>query len=443
MRVTRTLFTARFQQIWSHSGFRRYLTNAGWLLAARVLTLATSFLATLYIARGLGPENFGQLSYALSFVALFGVLASLGIDGILYRDLIRFPERRESILGTALSIRLFSGMIVMILAASLGFHLTDDVSALLICVLSGTLLLSSFQLLQFEFQARALSKYPSIIAITVAIVLSLLKVVVVASGEGIIYLALLLLLEPILYGVAYLVAYHRYSQASVRRWRFDSTYARTLLIDSMPLIAFSAFSVIYARIDQVFIKHLLDARSVGIYDAAVRIAELWIFIPGLITTALFPALVNAKSVSEETYNKRLARLVLVLLSVAFVIAASVSLLAPLLMYILYGEMFAEGIPVLRIYVWALVGTSFGVLITQYLVTENLRRILTFIAFVPMAVNVGLNILWIPSYGIVGAAYATLISYSLTPLALLLFQETRSRIAAITRASAMLLQQRDF
>jgi len=386
------------------------------------------------VARGLGPENYGQLSYALSFTALFGIIASLGIDGILYRDLIRFPDRRESILGTALAIRLVTGACTGILAASLGFLLTDDVSAVVILVLSGTFFLSSFQLLQFEFQARAESKYPSLVAIGIALILNGLKVAVIASDQGVLYLAAVLLLEPILYAGAYLYAYSRFSQASMRRWRFDSQYARSLLLDSTPLIAFSAFSIVYARIDQVLIKHLIDARAVGMYDAAVRIAELWAFIPGLLITSVFPAIINARTVSEKLYNKRLGRLALLLFILAIGVSAVVSFLAPFIMSTLYGAEFLEGIPVLQIYVWAFVGTSLGILVTQYLVAENRRKILTFIALVPMLVNVGLNLAWLPVYGIVGAAYATVISYSLTPLMLLLFKSTRTRLKAILTPS---------
>lgn len=428
----RALLSVR--RAWAHAGFRKYLGNAGWLFGARILTLGISFLATLYVARNLGPESYGQLSYATSFIALFGFVASLGIDGILYRDLIRHPEKKEAFLGTALFLKLAAGTVAagMAIALSRSFA-SDDVSSILILVLAATFILNAFQIIQFEFQARADSKYPSLVGIGVAIVLNLLKVLVIVAGEGVIYLACILLFESVLYAVAYLWIYARKHAQSLPRWHFDRVYAISLLKDSFPLIALSAFSIIYARIDQVFIKHLIDAHAVGIYDAAVRVAEIWSFIPGLLIAALFPAIVNAKSVSGDLYSKRLGRLAALLISIAIGTAFVVSLSAPLIMRVLYGEAFMAGVPVLQVYVWAFIGTSLGILITQYLVTENLRRILTVVAFVPMFVNVLLNLLWIPRYGVVGAAYATLISYSLMPFMLLAFRQTRTQVSAMARS----------
>jgi O-antigen/teichoic acid export membrane protein len=420
--------------IWKHTGFQKYVRNTGWIFGAKVFTLGVSFIATLYVARTLGPTNFGQLSYATSFVALFGFIASLGTETILYRDLIRHPERSNLMLGTAFSIRLLAGICAAIISVCLAFLLVeDDVSSFLVLILSGTFVLSAFQVILFDFQSRADSKYPSIIAVAISIILNLLKVSVIATGNGVIYLASILLLEAVLYAIAYLYIYMKIARGSVLRWRFDKGYALSLLKDSAPLIALTGFAMIYARIDQVFIKHLIDATAVGVYDAAVRVAELWTFLPGILLAALTPAIVNAKSVSDQLYNQRLGRLGLLITVIAVAAASGVTLLAPLIIRILYGEAFMAGVPVLQVYVWSLIGTSLGILISYYLITENFRKILAFMGLVPMLANVILNILWIPAYGIMGAAYATLISYSLMPLMLLFFRPTRERLVAILRS----------
>lgn len=414
----------------NHEGFRRYSANTGWIFAARIATLATSFIATLYIARTLGPENYGQLSYAVSFVALFGFLASLGIDTILYRDLVRHPEKREKILSTAFVVRLITGTIAALITASVGYTLTDDVSRLAVIILSSTFVLSAFHLIQFEFQARAESKYPSIIAATTAIFLGILKIAVVALGGGVLYLAGIIVLESLLLAGAYLYTYARFRSSSLFTHSFDSVYARALILDSLPFVALSAFTIIYARIDQVFIKHLLDATSVGVYDAAIRLSDVWFFLPGILLSSLFPAIINGKTTSEEVFNRRLGHLAFLLAGIAVAVATTLSLLAPHLMQFLYGDAYAAGIPVLQIYAWSFIGASLGFLVNHYLAAENYRVILAIIAFVPMALNIVLNLMWIPQFGIVGAAYATLISYSLVPFMLFFFRPTRERIRAV-------------
>ncbi len=416
---------------WAESSFQKYFKNMSWMFGTRIISMGISFLAIIYIARVLGPTNFGQLSYALSFVALFGFIASLGIDSILYRDLIKYPEKRLQFLGTAFSIKFYAGVFAAIIIITFAlFFVEDDVSKILIFILSGTFILNAFQIIIFDFQSRADSKYPSIVTLVVTLILNILKIAVIANGHGVIYLALILLLESLLYAVLYVFIYEKKTHDTITLWRFDRQYALSLLKDSSPLIILSTFSIIYTRIDQVFIKHMIDATAVGLYDSAVRVSEVWYFIPLVIVTALYPAIINAKKTSEELYNKRLGKLALLLFFLAVIISIPVSLFAPFITHLLYGNAFIDGAAVLNIYVWSTIGTFLGVLVFQYLITENYRKILSFIAFVPMICNVILNILWIPIYGIQGAAYATLISYSLIPLSLLLFKKTRTQLIKI-------------
>jgi O-antigen/teichoic acid export membrane protein len=411
---------------WAHAGFQKYFRNTGWLFASRILCMGISFLTTAFVARKLGPGNFGQLSYALSFVSIFSVLATLGVDTILYRDLIKNPDKKKEYLGSALIIKLLAGFFTAILVSiSAFFFAENDVSKTLILILSGTFIFNAFQIINYEFQARAKSKYPSIISFLVTLILNILKILVILSGKGVIYLAFILLLESILYAIFYWFIYEKKIEGKIFEWKFDKSIAITLLKDSWPLIFTSAFVLVYSRIDQIFIKSMMGAHSVGIYGSAVNIAEVWYFIPGIIVFSLFPAIVNAKKTSKELYHARLKKLSIILAVLAIAIALPVTILAPLIIKIIYGTAFMEGVIILQIYVWANVGTFLGVLTDNYLIAENYKNILLFRSLIPMIVNIILNIIWIPKYGIVGSAYATLISYSLGPLSLLLFKKTRN------------------
>ncbi|HEY0948509.1 MAG TPA: flippase [Candidatus Paceibacterota bacterium] len=404
---------------WIHQGFRRYFKNATWLLGGRMLTLGISFLATLFIARNLGPENYGQISYALSVVGLVGFLAPLGLDTILFRELIKEPEKRSQLLGTSFVLRMGAGILTAVVAGVLAATVAaDDVSRILILILAGTFILVPFQVISFAFLARAESKYPTLISILATIVLNILKVCVMLAGEGVIYLALILLLEPALYAVMYVYLYRTRFHNRLRDWVWEPTLARRLLADSLPIMFLSAFTVIYARIDQVFIKHFIDAEAVGIYDAAVRLTDLWNFIPGAIASALFPAIVNAHRSDERVFERRMLRISWLFVAIPVGISMFVMLLAPFVVPLLYGPEFAATIPVLQVYIWSFVGTSLSILVHTYLTTKNKRLVLVLSALVPMTVNIVCNLLWIPAYGILGAAYATVLSYSLVPLFIL-------------------------
>ncbi len=409
---------------WNHSGFQKYLKNTSWMFAGRVATMGISFLATLYIARNLGPTNFGQLSYALSVIGLIGFVAPLGLDGILYRELIKRPEERKVLLGTAFLLRFIAGSITTILAiATTLFISTDDVSRILIAILAGTFLLNPFQLINYAFLAKTNSKYQAIISTFVTIILNVLKILVIVFGEGIIYIALVLLLEQVLYALAYVFLYYQKTGEKLHEWKWSTPAAKALLKDSLPIVLLSAFTLVYARIDQVFIKHFLGATEVGLYDAAVRLVDVWNFIPGIIATALFPAIVNAHTASSTLFSSRIKKISIFFIVLPALIALTITLLASFIVNILYGVAFAGTIPVLQVYIWSTIGTSLGILVQTYFTVRNERILLILSSFIPMLINVGLNILWIPQYGIIGSAYATLVSYSLVPLFFLFKRKT--------------------
>lgn len=405
---------------WSKSeGFKKYSRNAGWLILGRVITLVVSFFTTIYIARTLGPTNYGQLSYALSFVGIFSFIYSLGIDQVLYRDLVRFPDQRNTYLGTAFWLRAGAAVLATIICIGFAFGGSErDVSLIMIVVIASTFIFNAFAVINYEFQAQVESKKLAVIGAISSLTLNIAKVLVIFFGEGVLYLAIIYACESILYAILYVI-YRTRRFGSIFNWRFDRKVAFGMLRDSWPILFASAFALIYVRIDQVMIKNLIDTASVGVYDAAVRIAEVWHFIPNAIASSVFPAIVNAKSVSEGVYQQRLIRLIVILVAIAIAIALPIVFLSDFIMQMLYGVEFVSGAGVLSIYVWGGIGMSLGLISSFYLVTENKRTLMFVSSLLTMLVNIVLNLILIPKYGIVGSAWATFISYLLLGLPLLL------------------------
>ncbi len=185
--------------------------------------------------------------------------------------------------------------------------------------------------------------------------------------------------------------------------------------NSWPLIITAVFSVIYTRIDQVMLKNMIDASSVGIYDAAVRLSEAWNFIPAIIVSSFFPAIVNAKKISIQTYKKRLLALIGGLASLALIVAIPTSLFSNFIIHLLYGELYYMSAPVLSIYIWSGIWFSISLVLHYFLINENRPQILFYSSLIAMVINVGLNLYLIPLYGITGAAWATFISYVIISL----------------------------
>ena len=395
-----------------HIGFRKYAKNTSWVLIGKFSTMAISFIATLYIARNLGPTNFGELSYAISFTGLFSFIASFGIDAVLYRELIKYPELRQKLIGTAIFIKLCAGLAAMTLVITSAFLFSPkDVSFILVCVLSGSFIFNAFNSITTEFGAIVQNKGVSIVSIIVTFILNFAKILTMFLGGGVIYLAIILLAESIMYAVAFLFLHTR-TFGSLSQVSFDKKIARGLIYDAWPFILASACAVVYARIDQVMLKNIIDATAVGLYDSAVRLTELWYFIPTVIAGTLFPAIVLSRSHSSAVYKRRTFALFGLVLTIGIIITLLIYLFSAQIIHIIYGQSFNAAIPILQIYVWTILPTFAIIVANQILLAENARMLLFTSAALGMATNVGGNLILIPEYQAAGAAISTLLSSSI-------------------------------
>lgn len=415
------------KQYFYHEGFKKYFKNTGWLFLARFINLAIAFFVTAYVARYLGPANYGLLSYAISFVSLFVFIVNLGIDHILFRNLISEPEKKDQHLGTAFILRLAGAITAFLVIILISFQTNSDyLTNILILIIAFAFIFQPFNVLNYFFQSRVQSKYVSLSTIGVTILLSFIKVGIVLLDKGIIYFAFISVLETFFYAIFYIFFYKKLG-FSIFNWKFDKSIAISLMHDSWPLIFSTVFTLIYSRIDQVMIMHYYNETAVGLYDAAVRIAEIWYLVPGIIISSVFPALVNAKKSDEQLYRKRLIDLFILIFILGLGFSLSISLLSYFIIYIIFGSAFISATSILQIYVWGGIGYTLFFAVNQFLITENYTKIIFFSTLIGMIVNLLLNVILIKSVGLNGAAWATLISYSLLPISMIIFKKVRIKL----------------
>jgi len=254
---------------------------------------------------------------------------------------------------------------------------------------------------------------------------SSLKILLIILEAPLIYFAIVFSVEFLMAAAGFLLVY-KHNKLKIIKWKFRKETAMNLLKDSWPLILSGLVIAIYAKIDQVMIKNMLDNKELGYYATAVRLSEAWYFIPVALTNSIFPAVINAKNVSNEFYINRIQKLYDILAWMAISIAVPVSIFSKDIINIIFGNEFLSAAPVLTIYIWAGVAVFLGVASSQYLITENYTKLSFSRNFVGMIFNVALNFILIPKYGIVGAAVATLISYSLATFSIILFPKTRKQ-----------------
>jgi O-antigen/teichoic acid export membrane protein len=428
--------TTTLQQFTMHFSerFKLYFYNTSWLLFERVFIQAITIIVGIIVTRYQGPMRFGLLSYASSYIGLFGAIASLGLDSIVVQMLVRKPEDRETILGTSFLLKLLGSIVAVLVIGTVLYYSDEDVeSKLLISIVSTSYIFQSLTVVEFHFTAVVASKYYVYARTAQTIVSSIIRIMFVLLRASLVWFAWLLVFDACFLGITGLLMY-RQKGNSLRHWNFKTATATNLLRQSWPLMLSTIAVGIYMKIDQVMVKKMLDASAVGYYAAAVRLSEGWYFIPAIITSSLFPAIIKAKSLGAEYYRSSMLSLYNVITWLFLLLSIPIAIFSNQIVVLLLGTSFAAAGPVLQIHIWSAYFVFIGVASSRWLLVENLQIIDLLQTIVGAIVNVGLNIWFIPWFGIKGAAVSTLIAYFFgSQFLLFFFKKGRGNLLLIVKA----------
>lgn len=389
---------------------RKVIGNTAWLFADRILRMVIGLIVGLWVARYLGPEQFGLYNYAIAFVALWGTFATLGLDSIVVRDIVREPSCRDETLGTAFVLKFLGGIAILLLTTGTISLLrpNDNLAYWLVAIIAAGTVFQAFDTTDFWFQSQVQSKYSVYGKTTAYLVVNLIKVALIQMHAPLIAFAWAALAEIALGAVGVVVAY-RVKGQHLRAWRFSFFRAKALLKQSWPLIFSGIVIMIYMRIDQLMLGMLIGDKAVGIYSAAVKVSELWYFVPGAIVNSVFPSIIEAKTISENLYYERLQKVLNLMSILSYAIAIPVTLFSSKIITLLYDESYLEAGPILATHVWAGVFVSLGVTRSSWIIAEGLMKFSFATTAAGAVINVILNLFLINRYGGMGAAVATVIA----------------------------------
>jgi PST family polysaccharide transporter len=388
----------------------KIVDNIGWLFFDKVLRMGVGLLVGVWVARYLGPTQFGLYSFATAFVGMFGAVAGLGLQSIVVRDLVRHPENKSETLGTAAALQLAGGLVAYGLLMGTIFWLRpdDDLAQVLVALLGSVLLFKSSEIAATWFESQVQSKYTVWVQNGCFLVFAAIKIALILQGSPLIAFAWAAVGEALFVALLLFLALGMNGQR-LNQLRLSLARARTLLQDSWPLLMSGIAIMIYMKIDQIMLGQIVGDDAVGIYSAAVRISEVWYFIPMVIVASTFPSILEAKKHSERQYYQRLQQLYDLMVLISIGIALPMTFLSTPLVTALFGQEFASAGPVLGIHIWASVFVFLGVASSKWFVVEN-RQILSFQrTALGAAVNIVFNFLLIPKFGAIGAAVATVVA----------------------------------
>ena len=405
----------------------RYIHNSLWIIGEKVAGLSLSFLATIFVARYLGPEAFGLLAYSLSLVSIFSAAGHMGLAGLVVRDIVKYPEERAATVGTTAALKfigLGAGYVVLVVYAA-AYEGVGTVAFQLVIVAGAALLLKPAEVLEFWFQAFVQARHISLARLASNLASAGLRLFLVASGASLVLFAL----APVAQGVvvAAILVYFFRRKASLRlsELRVSWARARSLLAQGWIIYLGSIFAVVYLKVDQVMLRWLAGAGDVGQYAVAAQFSEALYFLPVAIVATVFPKLIELRQRSESEFYVRLQQLLDLLFIMGVTVALLLTVSAGWIIGTLFGETYAASAGILIIHVWSAIFVFMRAAVSKWILIENALYFSLLTQGLGALVNVGLNYWWIPDHGGIGAAYATLCSYAVASfLALGLYSKSR-------------------
>lgn len=390
---------------------QKVIGNTGWLFGDKILRMGMGLLVGAWIARYLGPGQFGLLSYAGAFVSLFSAIATMGLDGIVVRNIVRDPSCRDEALGSAFALKFVGGVVTLLLSfvAIVILRPDDALTHWLVVIAGAATIFQAFDAIDFWFQSQVQSKYTVYARNGAFLAVTAIKVVLIVIKAPLIAFAWSNAAEIALGGAGLVFAYKK-AGFHVLSLKGSTVYAKVLLRDSWPLILSSAVIMIYMRIDQVMLGQMVGDKEVGIYSAAVRLAEAWYFVPMAVASSTFPSVVEAKALGEERFYKRLQKLYNLMAFMAYAVAVPATFLSGWVIEILFGAAYSKAGPMLAVLIWAGIFTNLGVARSSFLTTMNWTRIHLMTVSLGCIINIAMNYVLIPKYGGMGAVIASLVAY---------------------------------
>ena len=391
-------------------GLKKILANSGWMMSEQIIRMLVGLFVSAWIARHLGPTQFGQLSFAISFASLFGIFATLGLNRILVRELVSNADKpgyATVLISSVIAIRM-SAAICMFVLCTLIAWLANQGDLILVGIISAGFFFSVFDCIELFFQSRTEARL-TVVSRTLAFsIVTIIKIALLISGAGLVAFALVTLVEFALAALSLWLVY-RWRGFKVDFSEIDWTLAARLVGESWPEIIAGFSVMLFMRIDQVMLQNMIGSKAVGIFSVATRLSEAWYFIPTALVASTFPSIVRQREIDPINYIRRLQQLMSGLVALAYLAILTTTFLALPVISFLYGPAYIESAQVLVIHIWCGLFVSLGISSGSWIMAERKIKLNLYRALFGAVTNVLLNLIFIQKYGVIGAAYATLAS----------------------------------
>lgn len=406
------------------SGLKRYLLNTYWLFTTQGVRLLIGLFISLWVARYLGPEQYGTYNYVMSWIYIFVAISSFGITDILIKKLVENKNMSSLILNNAFYLRIMTGTIsFLLLATSLYLNPQSAEIEKYICIVSPILLFHSFDIIDFFYIAEVKAKESALVRILQLILSAGIKVYLIKIEANLIWFIIMTVFDSVFYAIVIYLKYtSNYNDFIFKRPELKEI--KDLALQSFPLMTTALSTILLSRSDQIIIGNLISQEQLGFYSSAIKIIEIISIFSLIVTQSFFPAIINSKTNLQKYYH-RFVRLSRLLLFSNIIFAFLLFYFSELIIRLLFGENFLPSKDILSLLAFTLPLIGMQNISYRWYLAENLQKLLILKSILLPTMNIVLNFYLIPIFGIQGAAYASITTYLTYFLFFeLLFKKTR-------------------
>ncbi len=388
------------------------LKNAAWIVGCKCVQALLGLVISMLSARYLGPANYGIINYAASVVAFVIPVMQLGLRSTLVQEFINDPEGEGKTLGTALCMNMVSALACMVGVVTFVYAVNgDEKTTVAVCALySINLFFQALEMIQYWFQSKLMSKYPSVVALAAYAVMSAYKIFLLVTEKSVHWFALSQSLDYAVIAAALLIIYKKLGG---ERLRFSFSRAREMFAKSRYYIISGLMVTVFQQTDRFMIKLMLGDAETGYYSAAVACAGISGFVFAAIIDSMRPVILEAKNKSQEDFENNMSLLYSIVFYLSLMQCIVMTVGASLIIYVLYGNEYLAAIPALQVIVWYVTYSYFGSVRNIWILAEKKQKYLWIINLSGAILNVALNYFMISAWGIVGASVASVLTQLFT------------------------------
>ena len=386
-----------------------FLDNVLWIVGGQILHAVISFLISIIAARAFDKDGYGLINTVISYVSLATAFAALGYNGIITKKFADDPENCNKYIWSGMVFRLIASLASILILQVLVFitNRGDTQRHMLTFINSLTLLFNVFDLIVYWFRYEMLAKVIAIIRIIALLCSAVIKLVGIFVFKNLYVYMAGIASEALFFAILLLYLYFKYATKNKPCFSFNT--ALEMLKHGYPFII-SAFMIsIYRQTDKIMLERMLSDgyTAVGLYSASLTIANLISIIPSSIIEGFRPEIMKYKASDSELYMSRFRQIYSLIMWTCLLYGLFVTLFAKQIILIIYSESYLGAVDSLSIIVWYTSFSYIGSVNNIFLVCEGKEKYAQWLTLAGAVCNVALNYLLIPSYGIAGAAFASL------------------------------------